>query len=249
MMKIVYCLLAVFILVSCSDNDSDTFERFSYLGSMARLAVNDDILYAVTPRGGLKVFNISDAANPKIVSSNVFIGGFGIETIYPIDTLLFIGSFSGMYMFDISEPKLPVQLSKLTIFKSCDPVAVQGVYAYVTHNSSLSNALSIYDISNPLVPVLKQTKGLYYPMGLGIDGEKLFVCDRGLSVFNISDPVNISQIEYLVNINEDNISTAYDVIPADGLLILVTEEGLFQFDYTGEKLKFVSKITHKQEIP
>jgi len=29
----------------------------------------------------------------------------------------------------------------------------------------------------------------------------------------------------------------------DGLLILVAKEGLFQFDYTEDRLKFVSKIT------
>jgi hypothetical protein len=200
----------------------------------------------------LKIFNIEDAANPTHSDQRDVHVGFDIETIFPMDTLLFIGSRSGMYVYDISVPKFPVKLSEVFHIRSCDPVVAQGNYAYVTLNTNFStcgasanNVLDIYDISDPLKPQLKRTLQMNGPTGLGVDGDKLFVCDRGLKVFNVADPLNIRQIDDLVDIDQVDIRAAYDVIPVNGLLFLIAAEGLFQFDYTGDKLKFISKIEIK----
>ena len=173
-----------------------------------------------------------------------------------MDTLLFIGSRSGMYVYDITEPRFPMLLSQVSHLRSCDPVVAQGNYAYVTLNTNASNCgpnpnnvLQVYDISDPTKPELKSTRSLNGPSGLGIDGTKLFVCDSGLKLFDITNPLNIRQIDDLVDIDQVNIRSSYDVIPVDGLLILVAEEGLFQFDYTGDKLKYVSKLEIKQPTP
>jgi hypothetical protein len=221
-------------------------------GSMARFAVRNDVLYTVSS-DSLKIFNIADPANPRYSSQRDLHVGFDIETVFPMDTLLFIGSRSGMYVYDIREPRFPVRLAQVSHIRSCDPVVAQDGFAYVTLNTNTSscgaganNVLDIYDISNPLNPELKRTVQLNGPTGLGIDGDKLFVCDRGLKVFNISDPVDIKQVDDLADIDEVNIRSAYDVIPVNGLLILVAKEGLFQFDYAGANLKFVSKIEIKQ---
>ena len=220
-------------------------------GSMARFAISGDVLYTVST-DSLKVFDIENAAKPRHSDLRDLRVGFEIETVFPMDTLLFIGSRRGMYVYDISEPKFPVQLAEVFHIRSCDPVVAQGNYAYVTLNTnasncgaSINNVLDIYDISNPLKPALKRTLQMNGPTGLGIDGTKLFVCDRGLKVFDVSEPLNIKQIDDLVDIDEVNIREGYDVIPVDGLLIMVAKEGLFQFDYTGAKLKFVSKLEIK----
>ena len=215
---------------------------------MARFAIKGDFLYTVST-DSLKIFNIEDAAKPRHYPQRDLKVGFDIETIFPMDTLLFIGARSGMFVYDISEPRFPRRLSAVSHFRSCDPVVAQGNYAYVTLNTNFSgcgaspnNVLQIYDVSNPLKPELKKQLQLNGPTGLGIDGNKLFVCDRGLKVFNISDPVNPRQIDDLAEIEEADVRAAYDVIPVDGLLILVAKEGLFQFDYTADGLKFVSRI-------
>ena len=221
-------------------------------GSMARFAISGDVLYTVST-DSLKVFNIVDAANPKYSDQRNLKVGFDIETVFPMDTLLFIGSRNGMYVYDIREPRFPTLLSQVSHLRSCDPVVAQDNYAYVTLNTNATNCgrtpnnvLDIYDISSPLKPVLKKTVQLNGPTGLGIDGTKLFVCDKGLKVFDVTSPLNIRQIDDLADIDEVNVRSAYDVIPVDGLLILVAKEGLFQFDYTGDRLKFVSKIEIKQ---
>jgi len=253
MKKVLYFVFVVLLILSCSKDgggggDSNVSGKG---GSMARFAISGDVLYTVST-DSLKVFNIEDAANPKYSDQRNLKVGFDIETVFPMDTLLFIGSRSGMYVYDIREPRFPTLLSQVSHLRSCDPVVAQDNYAYVTLNTNATNCgrtpnnvLDIYDISSPLKPVLKKTLQLNGPTGLGIDGTKLFVCDKGLKVFDVASPLNIRQIDDLADIDEVNVRSAYDVIPVNGLLILVAKEGLFQFDYTGDRLKFVSKILIK----
>ena len=254
MKNIIYFVFSIFLLSSCaadskSDSGSSTSEGKG--GSMARFAIKGDILYTVST-DSLKLFNITEPENPRYSSQRNLKVGFDIETVFPMDTLLFIGSHSGMYVYDITEPRFPTLLSQVNHIRSCDPVVAQDKYAYVTLNTnfsscgnSINNVLEIYDISDPLKPELKRTLTLNGPTGLGVDGQKLFVCDKGLKVFDIADPLNIKQIDDIADIDEVNIRSAYDVIPVDGLLILVAKEGLFQFDYTEKNLKFLSKIEIK----
>ena len=256
MKKIIFLGFISLILSSCAGGDRIASESSADPstgkgGSMARFAIQGDVLYAVTSNN-LKVFNIEEAANPKYSDMRDVQIGFDIETIYPMDTLLFIGSRNGMYIYSITEPRFPTLLGQALHLRSCDPVVAQGQYAFVTLNTNSSrcgampnNVLEIYDVSRPTHPVLKKTVSMKGPTGLGVDGSKLFVCDRGLKVFDITDPLNIKQIDDLANIDEVDIRDTYDVIPLDGLLILTAKEGLYQFDYTGAHLKYVSKIEIK----
>jgi len=255
MNKVLFFIMAMLVAVSCAKEGGSSSDSVSegQGGSMARFAISGDVLYTVST-STMKLFNIENPANPIYSDQRDVNVGFDIETIFPLDTLLFIGSRNGMYVYDITEPKFPVKLAEVSHIRSCDPVVAQNNYAYVTLNTNVSacgrgtnNVLDIYDISDPLKPQLKRTLQLFGPKGLGIDGNKLFVCDNGLKVFNISDPLNIRQIDDLVDIDQVNIRASYDVIPVDGLLLLVADEGLFQFDYTGTSIKFVSKIEIQRE--
>ena len=260
MKKTLYLIIGAFFVVSClakeaSWGDAGNPGANGTGGSMARFAIKGDMLYTVSTTT-LKLFNVEDAANPKYFPDRDLPVGFEIETIFPMDSMLFIGSRNGMYIYDITEPRFPLLMSQVSHLRSCDPVVAQDNYAYVTLNTNstncggtANNVLHIYDITIPTEPILKKTLFMYGPQGLGIDGNKLFVCDRGLKVFDISDPINPRQIDDLFQIEEVDVRAAYDVIPVDGLLILVAQEGLFQFDYTGDRIKFVSKIEIKQQTP
>ncbi|MCL2727448.1 MAG: hypothetical protein FWD56_03605 [Bacteroidales bacterium] len=249
MKKVILIFIGIIFAASCSkEGGSGDSGSDGKGGSMARFAIKGDMLYTVSTTT-LKLFSIEDAANPKYYPERDIPVGFDIETIFPMDSLLFMGARTGMYVYDITEPRFPLFLSAVSHLRSCDPVVAQGGYAYVTLNTFQSscgsrpnNVLNIYDITIPTDPILEKTVVMNGPQGLGIDGDKLFVCDRGLKVFDISDPLNLRQIDDLAEIDEVDIRGAYDVIPVDGLLILVAQEGLFQFDYSGDKLKFVSKI-------
>lgn len=223
-------------------------------GSMARFTISGDILYTVDTQT-LKLFDLSNTQHPKYLSGKDQRLDFGVETISTRDTLLLIGSQDGLYIYNIKHPAFPDFMSKTQHFRSCDPVVASGNYAYVTLNTdgvwcgNNMNVLDIYDITNPTEPILTTTMPLDYPKGLGIDGNKLFICVKfaGIKVFDISNPTKPRWTDDLSYISEmQNIET-YDVIPLDGLLLVSATGGFYQLDYTGEKLKYVSKIEVKGE--
>jgi hypothetical protein len=261
-MKTIYKLILISACIpipnACSeagDSYSGTGDSVGRGGSMARFTIHDDYLYTVD-NSTLNIFDLSNPAEPFYLDRRNKTLDFNIETIFNKDTLLFIGSQDGMYIYSIVAPDNPQPLSYVSHIRSCDPVVASGNYAYVTLNSQNTwcggntNALIVYDISDLRNPVEKYTVNLDFPKGLGIDGNKLFVCEakRGIAVYDVSNPVAPVWKDDLQYITEANGVTPYDVIPADGLLLTSTDKGLYQFDYTGAdfKLKFVSKLLIKE---
>lgn len=223
---------------------------------MARFTIVGDYLYTVDNRT-LKTTLISDPAHPRYLSFKDQGLGFDVETIFHYNHMLFIGSNSSMYIYDISRPEFPERISVTNHFRSCDPVVALGNYAYVTLNSDNrscnrgTNELQVYDISDPAYPkMVFSDTNIREPKGLGVDeaAGRLFVCCRGgLKVYDISDPTAPQWVDDLTNIPETGDIDTYDVIPYRGLLILIGSDGLYQFDYTGEYLTFVSKIDLREE--
>jgi hypothetical protein len=74
------------------------------------------------------------------------------------------------------------------------------------------------------------------------DVDLLFVCDgvSGLNVYDAANPRLIS--EHLIY-SYPNIK-AYDAIPIGGLLVLISDDGLFQYSYSNIKnITLVSTIS------
>ncbi len=211
-------------------------------GSMARFAITGDHLYAVD-WSSLLTFDISDPEPVKRNKQNV---GWMIETIFPYHDNLFIGSGNSMYIYDISNPANPNQLSVFRHATACDPVVVEGDFAYVTlrdgeacPNFAGANQLEVInveDLENP------KNIGIYemiQPHGLGIDSGDLFISegDSGLKIMDASDPYNVKQVRHIKDIR------TYDVIPNDGVLIVTGGSGIIQYDYSDvNNLKELSTI-------
>jgi hypothetical protein len=163
-------------------------------GSMARFTILGNTLYTVDEQS-LRVFDLGptpgQGANgtrtaPTLVSRTSL--GIGIETIYPEGNYLFIGTQTGMYIFDATNRLQPRQIGHYQHVVSCDPVVVEGRYAYLTLRAGRAcgggiNQLQVIDLQNPSQPRLAQSYPMQEPYGLGVDAGQLFVCDRGLKVF------------------------------------------------------------------
>ncbi|NEU07364.1 hypothetical protein GZH53_03470 [Flavihumibacter sp. R14] len=212
-------------------------------GSTARFTLMNNNLYTVSQHQ-LKLFNVSQADNPRY-SSTVDLGG-GIETIFPYDNKLFIGSTTGMHIYDATVPSAPVKLSTYRHVTSCDPVVVQDKYAYVTLRSDNFcqqgiNVLQVLNIENPSNPVLVSSFPMEKPYGLTISGSSLFICEGqyGLKVFNSDDvqAIGRKQLSSVTNID------AADVIAGPKSLIVTGNRGIYQYNYTDpSKLKLISHL-------
>ncbi|MDX2301707.1 MAG: hypothetical protein NW226_02855 [Microscillaceae bacterium] len=217
-------------------------------GSMARFTLYDNYLYTVG-QNNMQLFNISSPASPQ-AAHNIILS-WGVETIFPYEDKLFIGTNNGMHIFDNANPANPALLSTYAHVQSCDPVVVQGDYAYVTLRSGnacqgFTNQLEVVDIKDLTRPTLAKVYPMQNPHGLGIEDSLLFICEGafGLKTFDAKDPLNMDQTP-LAFFQERH---AYDVIPLGNVLLVIGNDGLYQYDYTDAKnLELLSVIPVVQQ--
>jgi hypothetical protein len=212
-------------------------------GSMARFTITSDYLYTLDG-GDVQTINITSETEPVVQGRTQV--SWDMETIFPYEDHLFIGSRSGMHILDISTPSDPVKVSTYAHVTVCDPVVVKDSYAYVTLRSGtecdgFTNQLEVINIEDLTQPQLLKTYQMTNPHGLGIDQGTLFVCDgdAGLKVYDASDVDNIDKnlIAHYSSIN------AFDVIPFNNKLIMLGTDGIFQFDYSDPKnIKYLSTL-------
>lgn len=214
---------------------------FGVGGSMARFTIVGDHMYAVT-ESALNVVSISNPIDPLF--SNRVTLEWGIETIYPFNNRLFIGSNSGMFVYDITNPTAPVKLSSFNHARSCDPVIADNNNAFVTLRSGnacqgFTNQLDILDITTITNPVLKKTYSMTNPHGLAKDGNTLMICD-GMDGLKFYDATNINELKLLTTISGPK---ALDIIAFNGWALMVAEDGLYQYDYSSlNDVRLLSKL-------
>ena len=202
-------------------------------GSTARMTITNDYLYIVD-NNSLKTVNILD--KNMLSLENTINLGWGIETIYPYQDKLFIGSETGMFIFSNSNPSSPEYLSEFEHWRACDPVVVEDNTAYVTlRNGStcagFNNQLDVIDITDILNPELIETVPMFNPHGLAIRNNVLYICEGtgGLKIFDATDDTQIDEMES--EMYHDNSFHAVDVISlSEQVLFVIGEGGFRQYD-------------------
>jgi hypothetical protein len=217
-------------------------------GSMARFGIKEEVLYLLE-ENKLSLFDITVKSTPaKLFEIRP---GWGIETMFMTQNNMFLGTTTGMIIYDITEPQNPVRKSTYNHLRSCDPVVVDDTLAYVTLRSGTNcggsiNCLDVINIKNLLNPSIVRSYPMTNPYGLGKDDDLLFVCDgkAGLKVYDASDPRTISG-HLVFAYSEIN---AYDVIPLGNVLVLIGDDGLYQYDYSNiQNIHLLSSIMIIQE--
>lgn len=217
-------------------------------GSTARFTMNQGLLYTVST-SNLSAFKLEDNGVTKQVSTqNV---GWNIETIYPFEGLLLIGSQNGMYIYGMDNPEKPRLLSTFEHWRACDPVVSDGKTAFVTLRGGTEcegflNQLDVINISDVRNPKLIKSYPLYHPIGLSINKGLLFICedDRGIKLYDTKD---LNALDKNL-IYQDKSFSAVDIIvlEEDKIAIITGEEGIWQFSYKNPaKWELLSNIKSK----
>jgi len=207
--------------------------RVNLGGSRSKMTIIDDYLY-VLDQDELMSFNISNQSNPTFGYSQATWSE--PETLFPDGEYLYMGTTTGMKIYDASSnPERPNETGEVEHVESCDPVVVQGDYAYVTLRSGsecggVENELQVIDISKKWWPKLKRQYDMTDPHGLAVENNLLFICDGndGLKVYDNSDPLDVGD-NLLYNFPAIQTS---DIILNNGTAIMIAEEGVYQYDYT-----------------
>ena len=201
-------------------------------GSLARFTIYDDYLYTIDWTD-MRLFDISDQTSPEKTQTIPL--GWGIETIYPYGDKLFLGAQNGMHIYDNADPSAPEWLSTYEHINSCDPVVVQGDWAYVTLRSGtacagFTNQLDVVNVSDLSNPYLHRSYDMENPHGLGIDNDCLFITEgaNGMKFMDASDLNDITLVDEIRDLH------AIDVIALNDVLMVIGEDGFYQYSYNCE---------------
>jgi hypothetical protein len=213
-------------------------------GSMSRFALYKDYLYTVI-NNYMSIIDLS-GIEPVKVAENIYIGR-NVETIFSYKDNMFMGTPTGMIIYSVANPVKPEYMSMVWHVLGCDPVVVEDDIAYVTiHSGNFcgqnSNQLLIYNVSDVKSPKHIVTYEMTKPKGLGIDNGTLFVCDDGLRIFNASDPLALMATSN--RLAHYKGMEGYDLIPFNNVLMMIAEDGLYQYDYSD-----LTKINQLSKIP
>ncbi len=211
-------------------------------GSLARFKVYEDQLYTLE-RWNMHVFNISLPDAP--VKQESIETGWLAETLFIRKNQLFVGTRNGMQIFSLDTPSMPAFISSIEHWTACDPVVVEGNYAYVTLRSGTlcggqNDELQVISIADISKPELSATFPMTSPYGLGIRNGVLFICDgnAGLKIYDAVNPLLVGDnlIKQFPEIH------ALDVIPLETSLLMIGEDGLYQYDFSN--LNDIKELSH-----
>ena len=207
-------------------------------GSLARFQIFDNYLYAVSSHE-MTIFDISISTDPTFISREY--AGNNLETMFENDGYLYLGSTDGMYIYSLENPADPNYVSELVHWTGCDPVVVDGNYAYLTirggnNCGDQESVLEVIDVSDKSSPALINTFKMDNPYGLGVKENTLFVCDgtSGLKVFDITNPMDLKLLQTFSSLNSK------DVIPLPNSLLMIGEKTLYQYKYVDGSINLIS---------
>ena len=215
------------------------------IGTVNRMAHVNDHLYVIGSHD-LYVFEVSDNQLNRGSHHEYF--SWEMETIYPMNDLLFVGSINRMNIYNTIQPLEPQFEGEFFHATSCDPVLpTPEEVAYVTLRSGNEcpgdeNTLNIIDISSVQNPRLITSIGLTSPYAMSISNGLLFVGEghAGYRVYEI-DGLNLNEIVH------DPDITAYDIIahPSDPNIVLFAgPDGITQYNMDGLDLSLLSQIDY-----
>ncbi|MHC1781660.1 MAG: LVIVD repeat-containing protein [Anaerolineaceae bacterium] len=174
-------------------------------GLVMGIEIRDDLVYATSMYGGLNIFDISDPANIKTVSSIApEIAGCNGITLDG-DIAYMACNASGLFIVDITDPQKPAILYQNTkgtgaVFS----IAKAGDFVYMTN--ATAQGLDIYNVVDPANPAHEgvfSTGDIPDPLAEGGQFSSVRVCGnnlclggdpQGLAVLDISDPADPSYL-------------------------------------------------------
>lgn len=195
-------------------------------GSYARFTLVDEYLYTID-NSLLRSWSVASTCPARLDSVIV---GWNIETIFPWKDRLFIGSQTGVFIFNNSNPQRPVLETQFSHATGCDPVVCDDKYAYVTiHDGTTCNGtfnqLDVIGIENLPAAELEKVYQMKRPFGLSVTSDYLYLCDEGLKIFDKTNPLDLKEKSHTTGFD------AYDVIALDASqLLVIGADGFYQFD-------------------
>nr|NQU93548.1 T9SS type A sorting domain-containing protein [Bacteroidota bacterium] len=184
-------------------------------------------LYLAAYFSGFEIWDLSDITSP-IRLSRTPTEALPRGGIYAYEEYLYVITYSsGMNVYDVSDPVHPEYLSTTNVSGYAGGYFAENNFLYVVTN----NAIRLYDVSFPSVPVLRSSYPCT-PRGILVSDGYGYIADQsGLKIIDVSDPDNLTLVGSIA------ISGAcYDVAVIDDFAYVAnnwyggTEGGVYAID-------------------
>ena len=176
--------------------------------SIGGISVQGKYAYTTDEFGSVKTIDISNPSNPrKVGTDNAGSGGFSTSIAvqgryaYEADDNL------GLNIHDLSNSSNPLTITSVDLpggqTSTMFSVATQGKYVYVA--ATTPNMLSIFDVSNPLSPVLMNNVSIANIASVTVQGRYAYAGTSSnliiVDVNNVSSPTVISNVSVSAGTN------------------------------------------------
>ncbi|MDP8237879.1 MAG: hypothetical protein P9X24_02205, partial [Candidatus Hatepunaea meridiana] len=155
--------------------------------------VLDDICYLTDSEAGLMIFDVDDPESPQLIG--VCDDPPSALRVWVEDDYAYVTNNRSDVnnIISVENPADPQEVAVIDDFSSLN-VVVEGRYAYFSdwrHNRVM--AAYIRDPENPRM-VDNIVLDRFYPWGITVNNERLFVCSGGLIILSIREPRNLRVI-------------------------------------------------------
>ncbi len=165
---------------------------------------------------GLRIFNMSDPANPFEAGAVVTEGSFTRVTVEG-NYAYTVAAQAGLRIIDVSNPASPTEVG---FYANCcaNSVVVNGNFVYI---ASIGAGLRIIDVKNPANPIEVGFGGTGSFEDVAVNGNYAYVADgpEGLRIIDVSDPTSPKEVGFF-----DTDGFAYRVA-VSGNLAYVADQG------------------------
>jgi len=168
--------------------------KIDFMADIKDICLDSSFAYVADNRDGLFIIEISDSLNPEIAGS-YDTGCQALDVVVRRDLAFVADGCDGLRIINVSDRSNPYEIGYYNTPATANGVDVQGDYAYVA-DSYLG--LQVINIADSTAPFLVKTLGTHYVAEKVIVHDTLvYVADYGVFTFNISDPVNTVQLDYI----------------------------------------------------
>ena len=219
--------------------------------TVADIAISGGYAYVANGSNGLRIIDVSDPTNPKVVGDfyrkvdgapagnyvGVSVSG---DYAYLTDSDYGLFSDAGLLVIDVSDPTNPKEVGSYSSsdFNTIDAVSVSGGYAYVAGDNYGTGGLRIIDVSDPESPqeVGSFDIGDYVGVSdVSVSGGYAYLTDTtdtldtetgGLLVIDVSDPKNPKQVSSFPTAGYANgvsVSGGFAYVAVNGLGLRVID--------------------------
>lgn len=164
---------------------------YTNIGSVADIEVVGNLAYLACGANGLRIFDVSNPANPvrvgQILSSSGAADGVAVSGNYAYVA----NNSDGLRIYDVSNPATPINVGHTNIGGFPAGVAVSGNYAYLVGSDT---GLKICDVSDPANPAFVGQTNIGVAHAVIISGHYAYVTlvytGHTFDICDISDPTN-----------------------------------------------------------